>query len=110
MTLHDKDIVALQTWWMGEIKALTQKVNDTEARRQTRAREKSEKLMGEYRTFADIQDAYGMGVINSRKRDRLYDLLEGLQPEEDPLYRAKLELLSELYQTAKQAVEDHKHE
>lgn len=110
MTITDKEIVALQTWWMGEVKALTQKVMDQETKRQEKARTKSERLMGEYRTYADIQDAYGCGVISARKRDRLFDLLEGIKPEEDSLYRMKLDMLAEMYQIAKQAVEDHQHE
>lgn len=105
--MTDKEIVALQTWWMGEVKALTKKVMEQEAKRQEKSRSKSERLLGEYRTFADVQDAYGCGVISAKKRDRLYDLLEQVNPEPDALYQMKLDLLAELYQIAKQAVEDH---
>ena len=110
MTVEDKKIIALQTWWMGEVKALTQKVMDQEAKRQARDQAKSERLLGEYKTYADVQDAYGCGVISARKRDRLYDLLEKVKPEEDDLYRMKLDMLAEMYQIAKQAVEDRSHE
>ena len=75
----DKEIVAVQTWWMGEVKALTQKVMEQEAKRQAKAQAKSERLLGEYRTYADVQDAYGCGVISARKRDRLFDLLENIK-------------------------------
>ena len=110
MTVEDKKIVALQTWWMGEVKALTQKVMDQEAKRQARDQAKSERLLGEYKTYADVQDAYGCGVISARKRDRLYDLLENVNPVEDDLYRMKLDMLAEMYQIAKQAVDDRNHE
>ena len=110
MTTHDRDIVAVQTWWMDELKALTKKVMDQEEKRQARLRAKADKELGEYRTYADVQDAYGCGVITARKRDRLYDLLEQYTPEEDGVYRMKLEMLGEMFQIAKQAVEDHQHE
>ena len=106
----DKEVISLQTWWMGELKRITQKVMDEETRRQTRAREKAEKQLGEYRTYADVQDAYGCGVISTKKRDRLYDLLDQVKPVNDDLYEMKIEMLSEMYQTAKRIVEDRKHE
>ena len=109
-TMTDKNIVSLQTWWMGEVKSLTRKVMDQEEKRQARLRAKADKELGEYRTYNDVQDAYGCGVITARKRDRLYDLLEQFAPGEDPVYRMKLDMLAEMYQIAKQAVEDHSHE
>ena len=105
--MTDKEIVALQSWWMGEVQAITKKVIEQEERRQANAQKKADRLMGEYKTFGDIQDAYGCGVISARKRDRLYDLLEQKKTEPDVLYNAKLEMLGEMYQIAKQAVEDH---
>ena len=108
MTVEDKDIVALQTWWMGELKELTRRVMEQEEKRQARERKQSEKKMGDYRTYADIQDAYGMGVITEYKRDKLMDLLEKSNPEEDRIYRMKLDMLSEMFQIAKDAVEERK--
>lgn len=99
--MTDRDMIALQSWWMGQLSAITEKVMADEEKRQKRARASSEKKMGEYRTFNDIQDAYGCGVISEKKRDKLYDLLENMNPEPDRLYEEKLALLSELYQTAK---------
>ena len=109
MSEFTKDVVELQTWWMGELKAITQKVLDQEDRRQTRARERAEKLMGEYQTYADIQDAYGMGVISEKKHDKLLDLLEDRNCASRPgkLYQDKIALLTEFYQMAKQIVEDN---
>ena len=108
--MTDKEIVALQTWWMKEVQAITKKVIEQEERRQANAQKKADRLMGEYRTYSDIQDAYGCGVISARKRDRLYDLLEQRDSDHDGLYNAKLEMLGEMFQIAKQAVEDHSHE
>ena len=34
MTKTAKDMIALQEWWIGEVKALTQKVITTEEKRQ----------------------------------------------------------------------------
>ena len=110
MPLLDSDIVAVQSWWMGIVQQITRQVMDEEERRQTRARKKAEKSLGEFRTFVDVQDAYGCGVISEKKRDKLYDLLEQVKPEEDRTYQMKLDMLSEMYQIAKQAVEDHKNE
>jgi hypothetical protein len=107
-TVLDSDIVKVQTWWMGVVKQITRQVMDDEEKRQARARKKAEKSLGEFRTFADVQDAYGCGVISEKKRDKLYDLLEQVKPEEDRTYQMKLDMLSEMYQIAKQAVEDHK--
>lgn len=96
------DVMALQSWWMGQLRELTNKVNKEEEKRQEKARRAAERSMGEYKTYADIQDAYGCGVISAKKRDRLYDLLEQKNVEPDILYEAKIGLLTELYQTAKQ--------
>ena len=104
MSMTDRDMIALQSWWMGELSAITKKVMDDEEKRQKRARASSEKKLGEYKTFMDIQDAYGCGVISEKKRDRLYDLLEKMEPEPDRLYEKKLALLSELYQNAKEVM------
>ena len=110
MTVEDKDIIALQTWWMAELRELTRKVIDREEKRQIMARKQNEKKMGDYRTYADIQDAFGMGMITENKRDRLMDLLEKVNPEEDRVYRMKLDMLSEMFQIAKTAVEERKGE
>ena len=103
------DVIELQKWWMSELKAISKKVLDQEERRQTKAREKTEKLLGEYDSFAAVQDAYGCGVISSRKRDRLYDLLEqrDMAVSPDRIYQMKVDMLTELYQMAKQIVEDN---
>ena len=96
------DMMALQSWWMAKLRDLIEKVKKEEEKRQERAKRGVEKQLGEYKTFADVQDAYGCGVISEKKRDRLYDLLEKQNIEPDRMYEAKMNLLTELYQTAKQ--------
>ena len=96
----------LRRWWIGEIKDLTARVTAEEEKRQNRERKKAEKLLGEYRTYADAQDAYGCGVITERQFDRIVNLLEQSQPVESDLYRAKIELLTELYQEQKKILDD----
>jgi hypothetical protein len=92
---------------MVRLRELTDKVNQEEEKRQAKVKRGVEKQLGEYKTFADIQDAYGCGVISAKKRDRLYDLLERQNVEPDWLYEAKIELLTELYQNAKQIFSDN---
>lgn len=91
----------MREWWIGELRSLTEKVQKEEEKRQNRERTKAEKLLGEYRTYADAQDAYGCGVITERQFDRIVDLLEKANPMEDDLYRAKMELLQEIYREQK---------
>lgn len=96
------EVMQLQSWWMARLRELTDKVNQEEEKRQAKVRRGVEKQLGEYKTFADVQDAYGCGVISAKKRDKLYDLLEKQNIEPDKMYDAKIALLSELYQTARQ--------
>lgn len=108
MSVYTKDMIALQEWWIGEVNALTQKVITTEEKRQAKMSANAAKQLGEYRTYNDIQEAYGVGVITERKRDKLMDLLEEANPEEDRLYRMKLELLQEVVAIANRVIEDQK--
>lgn len=95
------DVMQLQSWWMARLKELTDKVNKEEEKRQEKVRRGVDRQLGEYKTFNDVQDAYGCGVISAKKRDRLYDLLERQNVEPDRMYEEKIALLSELYQTAR---------
>lgn len=102
-----KDIqVQLWEWWLNELSAITRRVLAEEEKRQTRKRTKAEKLLGEYQTYRDAQDAYGCGVITERQFNRITDLLEQAKPEPSALYYEKLSLLQELYQEQKQILED----
>ena len=77
-----------------------------EEKRQERVRKAAEKKMGDYQTYADLQDAYGCGVITERQFDRLVALLEQKKPYPGALYQAKLELLQELYTEQKKILDD----
>lgn len=102
-----KDIeIRLREWWISEIRAMTEKVVMEEAKRQAREYKKADKLLGEYQSYADAQDAYGCGAITERQFNRIVDLLEKRNPAEDPLYQAKIELLQELYQEQKKILGD----
>ena len=97
--------IQLREWWIAELKAITQKVMNAEAKRQTREREKWEKKLGDYQTFADAQDAYGCGVLTEKQYNRILEMQEKAKPKDDELYRAKLDLLQELYKTQKEFLE-----
>ena len=99
--MKSEDVMMLQSWWMARLRELTDKVNQEEEKRQAKVKRGVERQLGEYRTFNDVQDAYGCGVISEKKRDRLFDLLEKQSVEPDWFYEAKISLLTELYQTAK---------
>ena len=107
--MEENDVIALQKWWMGELKALTRKLVSQEEKRQERAAKKAEAMMGEYKTITDIQDAYGMGMISEKKHDRLLDLLEDQNRarKSGKMYQMKIDLLEELYEIAKQIVIDN---
>lgn len=101
-----KDVhIEMRRWWIQELKTLTARVMREEEKRQERERKKAEKRLGEYRTYNDLQDAYGCGVITERQFDRLAALLEKSKPTESDLYRAKIDLLNELYQEQKEILE-----
>ena len=108
MTSEQK-IISLQTWWMGELKKITQAVMDAEAKRQAKQMKKEFHELEDFRSENDILDAYGFGCITERKKDHLIDLWMRREEgqAEDPMYRMKLELLEELYQTAKRIAEEY---
>ena len=100
----------LRQWWMAELKKISAKVLKEEEKRQARERERIEKIigkMGEYHTYEDAQDAYGLGVITSRQFDRIVGLLEQAKPKESELYQAKVQLLMEMYNEQKGFLEDY---
>ena len=96
--------LALRRWWIAELQAITKKVIAEEEKRQARLIRKKEKQMGEYAgwTYNDFHDAYGCGSITEKQFDKFTDILEGMKPEPDDLYREKIALLEELYQEQKE--------
>lgn len=110
--MNTQNIIALQTWWMNELKKITNKVMETESKRQAKEKEKNYDLLADYNSENEILDAYGFGFITERKKDKLLDLWkkrEALESD-NPLYQMKIKLLSEFYQTAKKIVEDNHSE
>ena len=93
--------LAMRAWWMGQIQRLIEEVTAQEQKRQDKIRRQNLKKLGDYKTYNDIQEAYGVGVITEKQFDRLVDILENSNPEPDDLYRAKLDLLQEIYQEQK---------
>lgn len=105
-----KEIIRLQEWWIDILRKITEKEIRKEEAREAKALEKSEEELADYASIEQINDAAGWGFISTRKRNHLIALWnrreqEASQPE---LYRMKLELLSELTQTARRIIEDHK--
>ena len=103
-----QETIALQTWWLGEVKKITAKVIKEEDGRQERAKQKSEDLLADYRSEGEILDAYGMGCITERQKDKLLDLWEKREQAAEPgsLYQRKIALLTELYEDAKRIIKD----
>lgn len=92
----------LREWWIKQLSDLTGKVMREEERRQIREQQKARKIMGEYESERDIEDAYAYGMITERKRDMLIRMWEQTEPNESELYRMKIELLQELYKEQKE--------
>ena len=103
--MTDRDVIALQSWWMGEISALTKKLMAQEEKRQQKAKANMTKMFADLsiERREDIDDLYGYGVITDKKREKLIDMWE---QSERPvgLYQAKLDLLQDAYRDAKQIV------
>ena len=103
--MTDRDLIALQSWWMGELSALTQKLMTQEEKRQQKAKANVLKTFKDLsiERREDIDDLYAYGTISDRKREKLIDMWE---QSERPvgLYQAKLNLLQETYHEAKQVM------
>ena len=103
--MKQETAIQMREWFISELKDLTKKVMDQEEKRQAKVKEKVLKKLGDYRTYSDLQDAYGCGVITERQFDRLADLIEKSEPYPDELYEAKIALLTELYREQKEFLE-----
>ena len=109
MTLHDKQVVELQNWWLGELKRITAQVIMKEENRQNRVKAKNYEALADYRNENDILDAYGFGCISAKEKDRLIALMlkrEKMEGE-DPMYQLKLNMLHELGETARQILAEY---
>ena len=105
--MTDRDVIALQSWWMGELSALTKKLMTQEEKRQQKAKVNAMKTFGDLsiERREDIDDLYGYGAISEKKRDKLIDMWEQSEQSSD-LYWAKLTLLQQTYRYAKQVMSD----
>lgn len=105
--MTDRDLIALHSWWMGEISTLTKKLMEQEEKRQQKAKANALKMFGDLsiERREDIDDLYGYGVITDKKREKLIDMWEQAERPAE-LYQAKLALLQDAYREAKQIVGD----
>ena len=103
-----QDVIALQTWWLGELKKLTAKVMQEEDKRQLKVRSKTDALLADFQSKGEILDAYGFGCITEKQKDRLMDLWDKREDASFParMYGMKLDLLQEMYETAKGVISD----
>ena len=107
--LDTKQTIELQTWWLGELKAITERVLKEEEKRQERERKKTFAVLDEFRSTTDILDAYGFGCITEKKKDHLLELWDKRERMEweSPMYIAKRDLLSEFYRMAKDIIAEN---
>lgn len=105
---RDDNVIALQSWWMGELQGITKRIMEQEEKRQQKAGKKAADMLAEYRSLGEIQDAYGCGYITEKKYDKLRDLWEEREQDTRPgeLYHMKMDLLTELYGDAKRILMD----
>ena len=103
-----KNVIELQTWWLGELKTITERLIREEEKRQERVKKKTFAVLEEYRTKDDILDAYGFGCITEARKDKLMDMWDRREKElyDSPMYQAKRDLVSDLYRTAREIVEE----
>jgi hypothetical protein len=104
--MSDKEKIKLQQWWMEQLRDLTRKVMKEEEKRLENAKKKCFSLLGEYSSIDDINEAYGVGNITEKQRDRLVDLWERANDGGDPLYEAKITLLQEAYEEAQRIMQE----
>ena len=106
--MKSREIVALQSWWMGQLQSLTQKVMAEEEKRQEKARRHGAKMLGDLciERREDIDDLYGYGAITEKKRDKLVEVWES-RTKPDSLYDAKIALLKDCYHEAKQIMQEN---
>ena len=95
--MTDIQKVQLQQWWQEQIRELTRKVMAQEEKRQARKLSESSAALFDYQTRDDILDAYGMGMITEKKRNKLLDLWDNVNGFGDEMYQAKIDLLQEVY-------------
>ena len=101
MTLEEARI-QMRAWWITKILQIIVEVKEQEQKRQDKVRKQNLKKLGDYKTYNDLQDAYGCGVITEKQFDRFADILEKSDPNPDIVYLEKINLLEEIYREQKQ--------
>ena len=104
--MGDKEKIQLQKWWMETLRELTRKVMREEEKRQENAKKKCASMLSEYSSVDDINEAYGVGNITEKQRDRLLDLWERAEASPDKMYEAKINLLQDAYSEAQFVLRD----
>ena len=101
-----KDIVALQTWWIGELEKIRDHVISQEEKRKSKAYTKADRELEDFEKQSDILDAYGFGCITQRKFDYLMRLWEEREKSQypDEMVEYKLDLISEFLKMAKDCI------
>lgn len=75
--MESEYIKALNSYKKTLEKELSKAINK-ENERIERAKNKNKKILEEYPSFKDIDEAYGAGAITEKKRDKLYDFLNSI--------------------------------
>ena len=104
--MTDIQKIQLQRWWQEQIRELTRKVMAQEEKKQARKQAESAAALFDYQSRDDILDAYGMGMITEKKRDKLLDLWDNANSGSDEMYHAKIDLLQEFYTESIQVMRD----
>lgn len=104
---RDQEIM-LRKWWLEQLRGITKKLMDAEARRIEAERVKAQKMLGDFQTEIDVQEAYAFGMITDAKRAKLLDLLEKKDgaAAESEMYHLKIDFLTEDYQHQKELLEN----
>ena len=107
--MDTKQVIDLQKWWISEISRITREVIMQEEKRENRRNAKRDAALADFSKESDILDAYGFGCITERQKDRLMDLWQQREAERipDQMYQAKLDLLTEFFNMARQIILDN---
>jgi len=107
--MSSQEVIDLQKWWLGELQIITKKLMDQEEKRQAKSNAKRDKALEDYRNKDDILDAYGLGCITERQKDRLMDLWDQREQAAmpDKVYQNRIGLVQEYYQLAKDIIRNN---
>ena len=98
--------IKAQEWWLKQLRELTGKVMAQEDKRRAKVMQKNQDALADYKSEAEIREAYGYGFITERKCEKLLNLWEESYAGESEEYRHKIAILSDLYTEAKNVMQD----